>query len=379
MQPVTSGSQPFGNDAEASVRRGTHPGQDERVSTSMPEFEMPAAVEAPPRPEASAAAPSTVRPAHTADPDASDPLEPPGRSGLGWRHLLVAGLVGAIVGAAIPGGVQLVERAAADAQVESLRTVALEYLNAIADGHADDATAMVPLAGAAQAAPDAVLQSADRIEDVEVRLVHIDGDIGSVEVRYTAEHTDIARTLEAERLDSEWRLTTTLAEPLFIAAHDARMDVGIGGVALPMWGAHLYPGVYEVDQEAGPLLSTRSEPFIIDGDPATRPEVYVESALLPELAQRASQYARAVVRECQAAPDCAVPADAELSEQGNYVYGVSGDAIDVSVQLMAGSDINGQWFEVRVRITMDEAGAPAQWLCAPMDTYATPSEPCPAL
>ena len=361
------------------MRGGAHPGQDERVSTSMPEFEMPAAVEAPPRPERPAPA-SSLRPAHTAEPDASGTLEAPRRSGPGWRHVLVAGLVGAIIGAAIPGGVQMIERAAADAQVESLRTVALEYLTAIADGRADEATAMVPLPRNAEQAPDAVLQSADRIEDVEVRLVHIDGDIGSVEVRYTAQHDDIARTLEAERVGGEWRLTTTLAEPLFVATYDSGTEVRIAGVALSTGrGVHLYPGGYSLDEDDGPLLSTRSEPFVIDGDPATRPEAYAESVLLPEAERRAGEHARAVVRECQAQPGCIVPLEAELADQGTYVYGSSDGAIDVSVQLMAGDDLNGRWFEVRVRIVTDEAGAPEQWLCAEMDDYSIPTEPCPAL
>ena len=74
-----------------------------------------------------------------------------------------------------------------------------------------------------------------------------------------------------------------------------------------------------------------------------------------------------------------MPLEAELADQGTYVYGSSDGAIDVSVQLMAGDDLNGRWFEVRVRIVTDEAGAPEQWLCAEMDDYSIPTEPCPAL
>lgn len=344
----------------------------------MPEFEMPAEVEAPPRPGTPPAPQRTVRPAHTAEPDASDALDAPRRSGLSWRHLLVAGIIGAVVGAAIPGGIQVVERAAASADEDSLRTVAMEYLTAIAEGRAGDATEMVPLRRSDEGTADAVLQSADPIDDLEVRLVQIDGDIGSVEVRYRAKRNDTARTLEAERTFGVWRLTTPLVEPLFVAS-DSRIAVRIGGVALPTGrGVDLYPGAYAIDDDAGPLVTARSEPFVIDGDPATRPEVYVESVLLPEVEERAREAARAVMAACQAGPDCTVPPDAELVEQGTYVYGFSDDAVDVSVQLMSGAEMNAQWFEVRVRIVTDETGAPQEWLCTSMDSYETPREPCPS-
>lgn len=349
------------------------------MSTSMPEFEMPAAVEVPPRPETAPAPQRTVRPAHTAEPDASDALDAPRRSGLGWRHLLVAGIIGAVVGAAIPGGIQIVERAAASADDASLRAVAMEYLTAIAEGRAGDATEMVPLTGSDEGTVDAVLRSADPIDDLEVRLVQIDGDIGSVEVRFSAKGRDAARTLEAERTFGLWRLTTSLAEPLLVASPDSRIAVRIGGVALPTGrGVNLYPGAYAIDEDAGPLVTARSEPFVIDGDPATRPEVYVESVLLPEVEERVRELGRAVVAACQAGPDCTVQPEAELIDQGTYVYGLSDDAVDVSVQLMAGAEMNAQWFEVRVRIVTDESGAPEEWLCTTIDSYATPSEPCPS-
>lgn len=52
--------------------------------------------------------------------------------------------------------------------------------------------------------------------------MHIDGDAGSVEVRFRVVRPDIARTLEVEQVDGQWRLTTTLAEPLTFHNLDRR-------------------------------------------------------------------------------------------------------------------------------------------------------------
>lgn len=362
---------------ESATDRASERGSrdDERVSRSMPEFEMPTGVEEPPRPRATSA-PTTVRPVHTADPDASDALEPARRAGLGWRHLLIAAVLGAVVGAAIPGGVQLAERAAATDDAASLRAVATDYLTAIADGRAGDATALVPLTARAEALPDAVLQSARRIDEVEVLLVHIDGDAATVEVRYRVGSVRVARTLDASRVEGEWWLTTSLAEPVEPMWFSFSSAVRIAGAVLqPGRTVHLYPGIYEIDEVRSPLLVTRSEPFSVDGSTATTTELYVDAQLAPEVAARADSIALAVAAACQAEQACPIAADADIESAGSHVYEATDDAIEVSAQIMT---MGGQmWHEVRMRVVTDERGMPTEWRCASLGSFERPADPCP--
>lgn len=351
---------------------------------------MPAAVDAPPLPEPS---PLTLRPEHTAEADALDALEPPRRHGRGWRSLLVAGLIGAVIGAAIPGGLQLAERAAADADEERLRAVATDYLVAIAEGRAEDATGMVPLPEGRDASPDAVLQAAvGRLEAPEVRLVTIDGDLATVEVRYEVDASDHARTLEAERTGGTWRLTTPLVEQ--VRVHQAVpgttsiAGVSVGSTMPNTAGAWLYPGEYRLDERGPAVLRMTSEPFTIDGDPATVSETFLDAQLAPQHQAQVFERALAVARQCQAGTECTIPADAELAADHTFIRSLSERGVDISVLLSTAPVLVDQgtptqgWtthgVEVVVRLELDEAGELAGWLCAPVGGYGTPSEPCPA-
>ncbi len=339
----------------------------------MPAAPPPRAV-APVRPDPGERA--TARPAHTAEPDASH-LEP--LRGTGWRQLLAAGVVGAIVGAAIPGGIELGERAAANADEAGLRQVATAYLAAIADGRASDASAMVPLPARAEEATDAALQSARRIDAAEVRLVRVDGDIGSVEVRYEVGAVETARTLDAERVAGDWWLTTSLAEPVEAMYFSFDTQVSLAGTPLVVGRPlHLYPGLYEVDETESPIMRVRSEPFAVDGDTATPTEVFVDAQLTPEVHDDASALGLAVARECQAAPSCEIPPEVELEVAHAAVYGGADGWLDLGVQL-ASADVQQQWFEVRLRLETDAEGAPARWLCAPPGDHGDPADPCPLL
>ncbi|SDR89479.1 hypothetical protein SAMN04489719_1065 [Agrococcus carbonis] len=341
----------------------------------MPEFEMPAEVSAPPRPEP--AQPATERPAHTAEPGASDRLEAPRPVRAGWRRLIAAGVIGALLGAALPGALQLVERRAAAADTESLRTVAADYLAAIAEGRAAEATAMVPLPQRAETATDAVLQSADRIEDAAVRLVHIDGDAGLVEVAFTLLGEEHARSLSAERVFGEWRLTTPLAEPLDIGMFSNAV-AAIGGFELPRGGVHLYPARYSFDRQTGPVVQVRGEPFVVDGDPASQTMAYVEAVLVPDVAAAVNTMVAELAEVCQRALDCPVPAGADVRTPNVYISNVGERSIDLMAQVATSTGQSEQWFDVMVRAELGDTGAAQQWLCSSIGSFSTPTEPCPA-
>jgi hypothetical protein len=341
----------------------------------MPEFEMPAEVSAPPRPER--AQPATERPAHTAEPGASGRLEAPRPVKAGWRRLIAAGIIGALLGAAVPGALQLVERSAAAADTESLRTVAADYLAAIADGRAAEATAMVPLPQRAEAAPDAVLQSAERIEDAAVRLVHIDGDAGLVEVAFTLVGEEHVRSLSVERVFGDWRVTTSLAEPLDIGMFSNAV-AAIGGFELPRGAVHLYPGRYSFDRQLGPIMQVRGEPFVVDGDPASQTMAYVDAMLVADASAVVNGMVLELAHGCQRGPECPIPTGADVEVASNYFNSMSEGRVDIHVQVTARMGVSEQWHDVVVRAELDETGEPVQWLCSPVGSFSTPTEPCPA-
>lgn len=357
----------------------------------MPEFEMPAGVKPPARPRHPGATSaheehhdagrraSTGDRALTAEPDASGTRRSARGGTLTWRHVLIGAVLGAVVGAAIPGGLQLAERAAASADSDSLRTVATDYLAAIAEGRAADATAMVPMPRSAREVPDAVLQSADRITEAEVRTLTIDGDVATVVVTYEAGTLEVSRTLNAERMDGAWHLTDSLAEGVGVQMFSASNTATIEGFPLPFTEAtHLYPGRYSFDEPTVGTLRAVAEPFIVDGDPGTPTETYYDLQLAPDIAAHAGDIAEAVAAQCLAGPECSLPADVPMEHAGGvWVRSVGESELEVSVQLMSGSELQQQWFEARMSIILDDEGQPVEWLCAPIDDFGSPVEPCP--
>lgn len=346
---------------------------------AMPEFEMPPEAVAPP---ASAVdGPSVAAPAHPTRTGASvaRPMRP--RASFGWRQLLISCLVGAVLGAAVPAAFEASERSAAAARVDGLRATAFDYLTAIAEGRAELASEVVPLEGRGAVAPDAVLQAAERIEAYEVRLVHVDGDVGSAEVRYRVGGSDVYRTLQAEREGDAWRLLTSLAEVADIAYYDPVSRVQIAGV--PLGGGApvlLYPGTYTIDIVSGPIFLTGGDVFVVDGDPQTPTVPYITAGIVPQISDYATELALATIIACQAEPGCPVPAEARLEPAGEVYPMGSGstmESIDLSVPVTASVDrTTAEWFEVRVRVVLDETGAPTQWLCGAPGDYGTDLVPC---
>ncbi|GEK79392.1 hypothetical protein ABA31_07430 [Agrococcus baldri] len=343
----------------------------------MPQFEMPPQAEGTARPDAAGASLADEAPrADTADPlrpdsPAPDPPRPEQPSGprrrFGWRQLLIAGLAGVMAGGAIPAALQSLDDSAASAQVEGLRTVALEYLTAIATGRAGVATQLAPVHGDGRVAPDAVLQSADPITDYAVQLVQVDGGSGSADVRYRVGGIEVFRALEARLVDGEWSLRTSLAEVADVTFGDPIARVQVAGV--PLAGTPpvlLYPGSYRVDAFSGPFFLSGGDEFVVDGDARTPTAPYVTAGVVPRIRDLATELALDTVADCQMRARCPVGHGLRLLPVGEP-YPVDADAeggaIDLAVPIMALDGQDTQWFDVRLRAVLDADGAPAEWLC----------------
>jgi hypothetical protein len=366
----------------------------------MPDFERPDEVPAPPvgepdrgaRPRVdpasvAVAAPGSVAPAIvgaselTAEPGDPAP-RPAARPRVVWRHVLAAALVGALVGAGVPATVQALDRAAAAADLDGLRSLAEDYLTAIAERRADDATALAPLTlrgRPAVTAPAALLASARPIEQREVGVVHVDGDIGSVAVRYRVGGGEVERTLEAERVDGAWRLLTSLAEGVSVQPYD-EVTASIASIELGGQSLRLYPGSYALDRVEGPVLATGGERFVVDGDPRTTTEIWVQHELVPELAALASDHAIAAATACQLARSCSIPEGALLgAQQGVHVQWVTTSGpIVVGVPIIASSGATTEWFEMQLRLTVDADGSPVLWECGMPGSVDAVFAACPA-
>lgn len=343
-----------------------------------PDFTMPpAAVSAPP-------------PAALARPDPDgvdvgpgvDPSIDIGRRRWSWRHLAIAAAVGFLIGAGIPAGVSGVEHATADADERSLRATAMAYLDAIAAGDAATATAMVPPPGRGAIAPDAVLQAATPIASPEVWLVAIDGDTAIVEVGFELGAEHITRTLDAVRVDTQWQLGTTLAEPVAVPppyGETAGDGVDIGGVTLETGGgALLYPGRYRVDVQQTRLLRVGGDPFEVDGDPETPVMISASAAASDALAAAAVTVARDRVGACELLAEC--PIDAQTVARPTDAIAVTrvdpaGRSIDLAVPLGLGSGYGGSGETLHLRALIGPAGWLVGWECSGPDDGGA-FEPC---
>lgn len=340
-----------------------------------PEFVMPP--DAPARPPVVAdvgEAPSRAR--HLVDEP--DDREPAGRPRWPWRQLTAAALVGILLGAGVPSVFEGLDRAAADARVESLRGTAMAYLEAIAAGEADAATSMVPVEH--ETAPDEVLRSAQRIEHPDVRLTTIDGGLATVEVRYRVGGREVARTLDAEQVDGDWRLLTTLAEPFTAYAYDGTGGATVAGVELPPSPRMLlYPGSYSTDRTTTPLIVSGGDRFEVDGDPTTPTEIFASMDLAPGIGDAAEEVAIAHVRACASGDECAIEASADVSTiDGPWVSSLDArtGAVDLVLQLHS-REFSGQMHELRMRAVVDEAGTLVEWECSELSEVSfTELQPC---
>lgn len=330
---------------------------------------MPPQADGASRPGAAAGAPSAAADEPGgAGAETADPLDPgPSTRRFGWRQLLIAGLVGTLAGGAIPAALQSIDDSAASSRVEALRSVAVEYLTAIATGRAGVATELVPPTGSGRVAPDAVLQSADPITDHTVQLVQVDGARGSADVRYRVGGVEVFRALEAELVGDEWRLRTTLAEVADVTFTDPIARVQVAGV--PLDGETpvlLYPGSYRIDAFSGPFFLSGGDEFVVDGDLETPTVPYVTAGVVPRIRDFATELALDTVADCQMRARCPVGYGLRLLPVGEpYPIDADADAgaIDLSVPIMALDGDATQWFDVRLRAILDDDGVPVEWLC----------------
>ncbi|UOW01361.1 hypothetical protein [Agrococcus sp. SCSIO52902] len=308
------------------------------MPSRMPEFEMPpeppAGVvdDAPDRVDASEASAAEPQPAPDAD-----------RSGSGAaRRRLIAGVILAallVVGGSTAAIVQAVQRQAETADTAALTELALDYLGAIADGRADDATALVPVEGDAPLLTDAALTAADRTRRFDVAAVELDGDAAAVLVELSGGPGRIERQLAAVRDPDGWRLTTSLAERVVLEQERGvgvlprLLGVEIGGVG----GTLLYPGLYRTEPIDEGLVSIEPSTIRVDGDPATPAETGLPAWRASEgLIDEARRLALAHGVACQAASSCPAPAGALLGLGDTAQLQIADDgALELDVPLRA--------------------------------------------
>lgn len=346
----------------------------------MPQFEMPPpvaqmaddvplATPSPPAPEVRESA---------VGPDASVPVRA-SRAFL-LKHVAGAALVGLAIGAGMPATLELSERAAAGASIDGLRATALDYLDAIADGDSRLASRMVPIRGLAYAAPPEVLRSARPIEVPEVEVVHIEGDRGTVEVHYRLYGVDIFRTLQAERIDGEWQLRTSLAEVVDLTELEPGMRAQIVGVHLGGFlPILLYPGVYALDKVEGPVLVSGGNELTVDGDPRTATEAWMTVTVVRPIGEHATELAATQVDRCWEREGCLVPDSARLRFDDRVRLAEVDPierTIDLAVRFTTLDEPGRESFEVHVRVTLDEHDQPLRWECGQPGWFGAALEPC---
>ncbi len=312
-----------------------------------------------------------------------DPFRIPGRPAtahpalrFGWRQLLVAGIVGTLLGIAVPTAMRALDDTTASAQAESLRGVALDYLTAIATGRSGVATALAPVTSSGRVAPDAVLASAEPITDFSVQLVQVDGASGAAHVRFRVGGADVLRALDAALIDGEWQLQDSLAEVADVRFREPIGRVEVAGV--PLDGRSpvlLYPGSYTIDAYSGAFFLSGGDRFVVDGDVRTPTVPYVTAGVVPRIRDYATELALDVVADCQMRARCPVDFGLSLLPVGDP-YPVEVDAaagvVELVVSIMAvggdgrgtdGSDPETEWFDVRLRALLDDRGVPTEWRC----------------
>lgn len=305
------------------------------------------------------------------------------------RARLIAGIVASVALLLGAGASAMVQRAAADARAadsDAVARLAAQYLDAIEDGRAADATALVPVEGDEALLVDAVLGAAVRISDAVVRRVDVGGDGATVQVAYRAWNGPVRRAIDAQRTPEGWRLTTSLAEPVALEAEPV-FGVGpsIAGLPLAVRGASLlYPGLYLTDAARAAVWTLSPARVAVDGDPSTvthpvAMQLAGASSPLPAMVDLAALHLAA----CRDAGAC-VPAprglDARLGETTWSSLGLAGDG-GVAGRIGSAAERAGEQVEVVVDVLATATGRGAvAWSCAgpvPLDDAGTaPFGPC---
>lgn len=350
------------------------------MSQETPKFEMPA--------RSAAGSDGVGLPGREAEPDHGQPqIDREARIGrrFGWRHLVIVGVVSALVGAAIPLALQSAQQSAATGRTDALRDAAQSYLAAVAAGAWEQAASLVPTTGPAELAPAALLDAAQRIENPEVVLAQADGDAGVVQVRYDVPSRPgaltVTRLLEAQFTDGGWQLTTSLAELPSVANYEGVLVPAVAGIALSRPSpVLLYPGSYTLDPPESPVYELEETAFTIDGDPATVAEIRAfpewSQALLGEAETRAVLHAEA----CRAAGVCGWPPSAEIASAGDAAVMGPTTAVEVPVQLtlMVSSGRSNEMTVVWVWLSLDGDGEVEGAVCQGLAGFSDEPVDCSA-
>jgi hypothetical protein len=345
------------------------------MPTGAPEFVMPPAAPTahagPTEPAPRGAAPTA------AELDDAAPLTAAREPRRFARTLLAVGAVGVVVGAVGQAAVLAVADARADARTAEVESVAMDYLTAIAEGRAADATAMVPPALRGEVAPDAVLAGAAAIHDYGATVVgSVEGDAALVLVDYTVGGVDAERLLDVQATDGRWQIVTSLAEPPRVYQEHGTATAVLSGVELqPIQPMLLYPGAYRPDVIDSGLYRTVGSPFVVDGDPATPSDVWSGLEVDMETGVTARGLALATVEACQAAGTCGIPADAAVFALEDSRL-VALDAETGGITLGETIAFGDRWVEVRIRAIRDAETGLTRWFCPGPERLELPSEPC---
>lgn len=284
----------------------------------------------------------------------------------GRRRRIIVGAALAGILAAVVSGVgiaQAVERHAHSVAADAVTAAAVDYLTAIAEGRGDDATALVPIEGDAPLLTDAALADAERIDRFGVGSVELDGDAATVEVSYRAGQRSAERRLQAMREGDSWRIATSLAEPVRFDAMQSvalpsYLGVELGGDRSTL----LYPGVYDADPVAHPLVDFGPLALVVDGDPSTsavsEPRVW---RVAEEVVEAARERALAHALACDAAEAC--PSGGAGATLGDFtsMAPLAGGILELDVPVSV-PDAAGE-VRVAVRASAGAAGG-IDWQCS---------------
>lgn len=292
------------------------------------------------------------------------------------RVLVAVGVAGLLLGAVIQAGVHGAAGSAAAARTAALQATAMEYLTAIAEGRASDASALVPPTLRGQLAPDEVLAAARPIRDYSAAVGHLDGATGTVVVEYTVGGLELQRLLRAEEADGAWRITTSLTEIPQVYQEHQLAQVSVGSVELEANRRMLlYPGAYMQDGVDTGLFRSVGNAFVVDGDPASVTEIWSGLELDMMVAVVAADLALDIVHDCQAEASCGVDAEARV-QQLEEPHLRSVNPLTGGVDIGAPIAIGDRWTEVRIRALPDRLTGAAQWLCPEPERLDLPIVPC---
>lgn len=173
----------------------------------------------------------------------------------------------------------------------------------------------------------------------------------------------------------------SLAERAIVQPFESGLPVSIAGVSLTERQVRLYPA-----RTSSTSSRVRSSSSAGSGSRSTAirrtpTEIHVERRLAEPLAELAAELAIAAAAECQAEGSCPIADGALLgTPESAYVRSIEPDGtIQFDVPLVATAGTTSSWFEVSMRLTVDDEGRPVAWECGVPGTAEGMLAPCPSV